>query len=345
MRTTTRTTTGINVTSTRLMVALLLAAGCAAGNSGTPAGATGGAGAAVGGAGSGPGGSAGGGAGGAVTGENDAAATDGSGAGSGGAMGVPCEVRSALTLAIDIVVSVSWNGSLGASAGTGTFHLWTLAKMTANGTALTGTIQLCGNTLPELMLTPLVGGGTVAVEIPQAVWDSPSAPKFSTTGTLEGWNPGSTLTTAPTIALIGLTMPDPQAAWPASYTMVTSVDTDMDGNPGITGIPKTGAGYVQTPVATPILGIGARADKLYLASRTGVALNGKMTSCTEQSGSAAISFFDSHVLGCHVSGGTECTAAQVDFVDTNQTKYTMMSGTFTSKILPDTATCADARAL
>jgi hypothetical protein len=102
---------------------------------------------------------------------------------------------------------------------------------------------------------------------------------------------------------------------------------------------------VQTPVSTPILGVGARADKLYLASRTGVALNGKLTSCTEQSGVATISFFDSHVLGCHVSGGTECTAAQVDFVDTNQTKYTMMSGTFTSKILPDTATCADARAL
>jgi hypothetical protein len=340
-----KTTTGINMTSARLMVALLLAGGCAAGNSGKPAGTTGGAGEAGGDAGSGPGGSAGGGAGGAVTGDNDAAATDGSGAGSGGATGIPCEVRSALTLAVDIVVSVSWDGSLGASAGTGTFHLWTLAKMTANGTALTGTIQLCGNTLPELKLSPLVGGGTVAVDIPQAVWDSPAAPKFSTTGTLDGWNAGSTLTTAPTIALIGLTMPDPQGAWPASYTMVTSVDADMDGNPGITGIPKTGAGYVQTPVSTPILGIGARADKLYLASRTGVALNGKLTSCTEQSGLATISFFDSHVLGCHVSGGTECTAAQVDFVDTNQTKYTMMSGTFTSKILPDTATCADARAL
>jgi hypothetical protein len=127
--------------------------------------------------------------------------------------------------------------------------------------------------------------------------------------------------------------------------MVNAVDVDQDGNPGISATPKTGPGFVQTPVSLPLLGVGARADKLYLASRTGVALSGTLTSCTEQAGDAAVIFFDSHVVGCHVSGGAACTADQINFVDSNRTAYTKMTGPFTSRILPDGATCADARGL
>jgi hypothetical protein len=353
-----RTWTGIDVRGTAVIVVLRIvagfavagsavaglaavgcaAAGCAAAGGAASAGspAPGGAGGAAGqetGAGAGTGGGSSG----------DAAA--GASGGGSGSTGVVCENRSTVTLAVHVVLDVTWDGSLGANAGSGQYHLWALAKMAVNGTALTGTIRLCGFTLPDLTLTPLVGGGIVRVEIPNTVWDGPSAPTFPSTGTLASWNPGSTLMTAPTIALVGLTMPDPQAAWPSSYTMITAVDVDGDGSPGLTGAPKVGPGYVQTPVSTPILGIGAKADKLFLASRTGLALTGTLTSCTEQSGTAVISFFDSHVVGCHVSGGDACTPAQIDFVDSNRTKYKMMSGTFTSKIVADATTCADARAL
>jgi hypothetical protein len=335
---------GIDMMRTTAMVALVLAAGCAGGGDSQKPGS--GAGGAAGQGMSGAAGTSGGaGTGGGASGASGDAAMGGSGGGMGGSIGPVCEIKSTFTLAVHVVLTVTWDGSLGANAGTGQYHLWALAKMAANGTALTGTIQLCGFTLPDLTLTPLVGGGIVRVEIPQTVWDAPSAPTlFPTTGTLDSWNTGSTLTTAPTIALVGLTMPNPQAAWPTSYTMVTPVDFDGDGSPGLTGTPKVGPGYVQTPVSLPILGAGAKADKLFLASRTGLALTGKLTSCTEQSGTAAITFFDSHVLGCHVSGGDACTPAQIDFVDSNRTKYTMMSGTFTSKFVADAANCADARA-
>jgi hypothetical protein len=249
-----------------------------------------------------------------------------------------------LTLAIHIVVNVSWEGSLGTDPGMGAFHLWNLAKMTVNGTTLTGLTQPCGNTLPPLTLRPLVGGGMALVEVPNAVWDLPTAPKFPTAGTLGGWTTGSALMTTPTIALVGLTMPDPEGPWPASYSMLTPIDVEGDGNPGITGIPRAATGFVQTPVSTPIAGLGPRADRLFLASRTGVGLNGTMTSCTEQSGTVTVRFFDNHVVGCHVSGGSDCTPAQTNFVDSNRTRYTVMGGTFTSRFLADGATCADVRA-
>jgi hypothetical protein len=144
--------------------------------------------------------------------------------------------------------------------------------------------------------------------------------------------------------LVGLTLADPNSAWPASYTMVTAVDIDADGAPGITGIPRSGGGYVQPPVATAILGLGAKADKIYLASRTAVALTGTVTSCTEQAGTVTVKFFDNHIVGCHVAGGDACTTAQVDFVDTNRTTFTVSGGTFTSKVIADDATCTTARA-
>ncbi|HEX3697615.1 MAG TPA: hypothetical protein VH374_19745 [Polyangia bacterium] len=332
------------------VIAVCLAAGCGGGSSG--ANGSGG-GSAIGGS-SGSGGSGGltgssggaSGSGGSVSGSGGApAGGDGGGNDDGVPTGTACPPKTAFTLGIHIVINLSWDGSLGAAAGSGDFHLWTLATMTANGPALTGNIQVCGNTLPPLPLAALIGGGTVQLEISQTAWDVPSAPKFPTSGTLADWTTGAAITTMPTIALVGLTLPDPASAWPASYTMVNAVDVDQDGNPGITATPKTGAGFVQTPVALPLLGVGARADKLYLASRTGVALSGTLTSCTEQAGNATITFFDSHVVGCHVNGGAACTADQINFVDTNRTAYTKMTGTFTSRILADSASCADARGL
>ena len=267
--------------------------------------------------------------------------------GTGGAVNadgaVACMAQTAFTLAIHVVVDLSWPDTIGSNAGTGKMHVWNLARMNANGTALAGMTQPCGSTLPELTFKPLVGGGKSQLDVPDAVWDAPNAPKAASAGMISGWSPGSTLTTDATNVLVGLTMPDPNGAWPATHDMVTAVDSDGDGKPGITSVPKSGSGFVLPPVSTPILGIGPKADKVYLASRTAIALSGTVSSCTEQSGTVTVKFFDNHIVGCHVSGGDECTTAQVDFLDTNSTKFTVMGGTFTSKLVPDTASCADAR--
>jgi hypothetical protein len=286
----------------------------------------------------------GGGSGGATTGTGGSGGMVGGTGGSGGGSAT-CEARTAFTLAIHIVLDVSWPDTLGANAGTGKFHLWNIARMTANGTSTTGMTQPCGSGLPELTLKPLVGGGKTLVEVPHTVWEGPNAPKFPSTGTISGWNPGSTITTQPTNALVGLMLANGDAAWPDSYTGITPADTDGDGNPGITGIPRSGSGYVLPPVSTPILGLGSKADKVYLVSRTAVGLMGTMSSCTEQSGTVNVKWFDNHVVGCHVEGGSECNATQIDFIDTNRTKYTVTGGTFTSKLVPDTITCAEARGM
>jgi hypothetical protein len=43
--------------------------------------------------------------------------------------------------------------------------------------------------------------------------------------------------------------------------------------------------------------------------------------------------------------GATCNAAQTDFVDVNRTIYVAAPGTFKASILPEGATCSDARAI
>ena len=95
---------------------------------------------------------------------------------------------------------------------------------------------------------------------------------------------------------------------------------------------------------TSLGGSAPVADNLYLVSRTAVGLTGKTTTCEEQSGTATIKYFDSHVVGCHVKGASECTPTQADFIDQSRSIYQATTGTFKSKKIADNATCADVRA-
>jgi hypothetical protein len=270
------------------------------------------------------------------------AGTGGTAGGSSGASGSgACPDRTAATLAIHLILDVTWPATLGASGGTGKFHLWNLAKPSTSGTTLSGTIQPCGNIVPEATLSALVGGGKIQIVVPNAFWDT-QAPKFQLTGTQSGWTSNSTVVLNNDPALVGLTMTDPNAAWPASYTSITADDVDKDGKAGLTAMPQSGSGYVNPPLS--ILGAaGSKADQVYLATRTEVNLDGAFTSCIDQSGKATTKFLDQHVVGCHVEGGAECTAAEAKFLDDNRTAFTVTGGTYVAKIVADTATCSDVR--
>jgi hypothetical protein len=263
---------------------------------------------------------------------------------SGGDAATACPTHADFTLAIHVVIDVTWPDTLGADGGSGKVHAWNLAHLTADGTSISGMTQPCGSDLPELTLTPLVGGGKFDIEVPDTVWDAPSAPRAASVGTLSGWEMGSSLSTDVSNLLVGLTMPDASGPWPASHAEILVLDADDDGKPGFTAVPKNGAGYVRPPVAAAIAGAGEKADALYMVSRTALAMSGTLSSCTEQSGAVTVTFFDNHIVGCHVAGADECSSEQVDFLDTNRNKLTATGGTFTSKLVPDTATCADARA-
>ena len=260
-----------------------------------------------------------------------------------------CPPLGTLTLSVHIIMDATWPGGTATSAGSGKIHLWNMSKLnTANGVLSGDETRSCGTILPDFSLNGagqlVTGGSKVLVEIPHAVWEAPTIPKLQSRGKIAGFDPGSAFSIDGTVALIGLTMPDPAAAWPNSYTAIMAVDADGDGKPGFTAVPRAGMGYVQPPTGLGLFGSAPSADRLYLASRTVVSLDGKLTSCTDVSGTAKIAFFDSHVVGCHVKNGNDCTANQIDFVDQSRTLYKISGATFTAKKIADNASCADARA-
>jgi hypothetical protein len=262
-----------------------------------------------------------------------------------------------MTVGTNISLSVTWPGTTSANSGSGTVHIWLLSDFTANGNSFSGPSRTCGTTLPGITLNGLgsfaAGGSNVQIQLLSNVWSAPSMPTYMSTGTQTGWSPPDTITVSPTIALIGLALPqgtDPSSfAWPSSAwsfpSGTTFPDHDGDSNPGITATPKTGNGYVDPPTAVGLGGSAPSADQIYVATRSEISLSGKWDSCTSQSGTATVMHFDNHVVGCHIKGGSTCTTGmantQADFLDQNRTIYAPGSATFVAKTLSAGATCAD----
>jgi len=257
---------------------------------------------------------------------------------------------------------VTWAGTLATNGGTGQIYIWTLAHYTYNGSAVTGTSRTCGNLVPPLVLNAT---GKMAENLPTTasvsildltpttlVWDNDTR-TAPTSGTLGGWNVGSSLTLTPTTSLAGIaatsTFADPSAAWPTSSTsFMTSdlVNDDMDpnGNLGITAYPldNNAMGYYLPATALQSTN-PAHADKLFTVSRNELSLYGTSVSCTEITGSVAVQEYDLHVIGCHDVGTpatATCTADEWQFLDGNVTVYagaggkgTPITGTFDAKQL------------
>jgi len=250
------------------------------------------------------------------------------------------------TEASHAVLDVTWQAGSATMAGSGQVHLWTRNVFNVAGNKLTGTLQACGSVLPPTGLSGLVGGGMILIEIPNAAWDAPTMAHYAAEGTQTGWNAGSTVTYDYAV-LVGLdSTSSATAAWPTSYTGVMGAnDPDGDNIPGLTAVPRNGGGYVLPPTSAigAVLG-GSRADKLSIVTRNVASPMLTRTSCDEASGTANVTRFDNHVIGCHVSGGGDCDPSQIKFIDDNRTVYMVGSATIKTKIVADGATCADVRA-
>jgi hypothetical protein len=269
-----------------------------------------------------------------------------------------CPAHTAFVAGVKITLAVTWPGQLAGAAGSGTVHIWLRAQNTVSGTAVTSVIQTCESSLPDIPLSGagqiVTGGSKVQIEIPNAVWDQPTMPKFNATGTQGGWDPGSPVTTNSTVGLVGLKQTaswvTPSTAWPSSFSGFSPSDLsddDGDGKPGITAVATKGNGYVLPPTSLGAFGSAPSADKLYIVSRNAFSLSGTMTSCDTESGTAQVPLFENHVVGCHVSNGSDCTnggaGSQADFVDQSRTVYQVGMATYEGKRLADNATCADVR--
>jgi hypothetical protein len=270
--------------------------------------------------------------------------------GTGGAGMGACSPLTSVTLGVHVIMDVSWPGdNIQIKPGTGKVHLWNKTRLAINGTMVSGDeTAACGSALPEFELGTIggfvVGGTKVAVVIPDQVWDSPAMPKFHSQGTLSSWSIGGAADLEPTVALVGVTMSNPMGPWPTAAQInmqMSAVDADGDMKPGFTATSRNDTPYTYPPTAA--LG-GAKADMLYLATRTVIVLHGSLTTCEDLSGTANVTMFDNHVVGCHVQNGGDCNPTQADFVDSSRTIYTPTGATFTAKKLADGATCAAVRA-
>jgi hypothetical protein len=261
--------------------------------------------------------------------------------------GAACTQRTQEVVGIKVSLDVNWPGTPGtlscasADGCNGKAYLWLLSKFRISGHETTGTTTTCGNQMPTSSLTQVGsqgegvpgGGAKVTIQFPSSMWDAvaanPAKGPTAASGEIGGWNVGSSFKVAPTVAFFGIkpssSFASASTTWPASESALTAddlSDDDNDGHPGITAVPASTDGNVlpATGIATsPPL--APQADKLYIALRTALSFYGTASSCSQIEGTAKAAVFNDHVVGCHLAGGSECSAAEWDFIDQLSTVY------------------------
>jgi hypothetical protein len=248
------------------------------------------------------------------------------------------------TYAVKVSVTVSWPASF-IEAGTAGAELWLRLQATQSGSTMSGTLLPCGFQLPDFALPITLGSETYGMRFRDTLFDT--VPSFLNTipasFTIGGASvPGAALSLAPTGMVVGTTLANPTTdIWPANSALA-NVDTDVDGNPGVTAIYLNDATHVYPPANF----IGShRSDLAYAAARFAFSASGSITSCTELGGGAAVQHFDTHVRGCHIAGAGDCTTTQRDFVDANRPIYVPLSASYQAIKIAAGTTCTQLRAL
>jgi hypothetical protein len=263
-----------------------------------------------------------------------------------------------------ITIDVSWMpAGLNLQAfvlapGTGTIKQWARGVRVQHGTKLEDATVVCGIELPDFRGTSAVAGQQYGVLFPDSLFDGMFLPTFPIDSTVTASAPDGTFKAAPSAALLGLTMADPTTdPWPATVT--TATDPERDGTPGVTVDtaqgpvpPPSDAGlysYIPVGIPAPFQPVVV-ADKLRLAIRQVTEITGTIADCDHISGTVSIPqiagqyAIDSHVIGCEVLDGGNCTAAQASFVDNTQPVFSPTgTTTFASVRLPPGTTCATVR--
>ncbi len=278
------------------------------------------------------------------------------------------------TTSVHVKLAVSWAKTTVLVGGSGMTDLWFKATSTLSGNALTVTNRACGVTLPDFQTDPtLAGGEKIQLKFPDAMWDNPNMPVYHATGTQTGSGPGATQVFAATPTLFGLnpmgstskyatastTWPAPPPANMGTFPQFMASelsDDDGDHHPGVTLTPSGSSPYNYPPTTLDFA--HNQADKLYVVTRTTVALNGTLNSCFGASGTATVSEFENHVVGCEDATGTSSSSKPLSgtncsmtsgttggpgFLDVNRTIFTPGAATYTSVPVPEDATCAVVR--
>jgi hypothetical protein len=245
-----------------------------------------------------------------------------------------------MDVAIQLTMDVSWPGGLAVLEGQGQIDAWLLASLTTTegGVQLSG--RMCDLALPDFQTGALAGGETYGTQFPSAIWTNPSMPTIDAVVTVSSADPGAVLMLERGAVVLGGMMGDPlNDPWPATWDGVMAVDHDGDSSPGITAIAKAGGNYAYPRI--DILNSDARAEALYIVSRTIMAFDGIIETCDTANGGATVTM-ENHAVGCRMVGGGVCSSGQTDTLDNNMPQFMVLGGHFELARLPDGATCADA---
>jgi hypothetical protein len=236
------------------------------------------------------------------------------------------------------------------AGGSDTVYSYGIRRQTHSGTTVTTDVRSCQGTSPDIC-SPLFEEAYAQV-LPDSIWDRPSMPITQVSMTVPAApQPGDPFVSPSEATLLGVTMADPFAAWPASYTdpLLTWVDHDGDALPGVTSIMLSGSQSAACGFAyadLPIPSNGLRAHQVFTGSRTIAGLDGTLVSCDVIQGeltgpNAGMPLLQGHVGGCIRPDGA-CTAAEVTSLDSGAsgTAQRILAARFTMVRVPDGITCA-----
>jgi hypothetical protein len=197
----------------------------------------------------------------------------------------------------------------------------------------------------------------VTQRIPDAIYELASIPRSVSTLMLS--KPpvaGDPYASGIEATLVGLELPSPTGAWPASYDdpAITWRDHDSDGNPGITALAPTSGRSTSCNLdygGLPIPASGAIAERLYVGSRLLASLDGTIVDCDTIRGNASgpasggMPQLQGHVAGCVKTDGSACTTAEIKSIDDGLAGAQRVVGArFTMVRVPDSTSCAGVRA-
>jgi hypothetical protein len=269
-----------------------------------------------------------------------------------------CDLNGTFAMLAEIDVewdAVRVSGFTVVLGGSDTLRSYSLRRQTQTGTTIRTEAQACGDTAQDLC-SPVLGIA-VTQHIPDAVYDLPGVPRTSSTTTLsKAPVAGDAYAGALEAALLGLELPTPTAAWPATYNdpAITWRDHDGDGQPGVTAIiPTTGrsARCQLNYGALPIPSSGNSAQRVYAGSRALARLAGTIIDCDTIRGdykgpTTDVPQLNGHVTGCLRTDGNACTPEETASIDQGVSGAQRVVHTrFTMVRVDDNTSCADVRAI
>jgi hypothetical protein len=249
------------------------------------------------------------------------------------------------TYALKMSVTGNWPNATYIKSGSGTFQFWMKLQGTHSGNNIAATLTECGRFVPDFAATMV--SETYNYGYPNTLFDGNFLPSSSTNITLGSSSPGATFALPAVATQMGVNMADPiNGAWPNAASGIAAgirVDMDADGKPGVTAV-YSNAGSLEYP-RTSTSFIATRSDQPYVASRVAFSLNGTLSSCTQSTGSGTFTHIDTRIFACRESGGSACSTAEANFLDSNCVGYTMPStATYTLVKVANGASCATIRA-